>query len=171
MVGRIGIISAISILVGLCTNLEAKELKIGYVSIAKVFDEYDKTKASDKTLEKKGQEKQLDREKYVSEIKKMKDELELLSDKARADKQRDIDSKVEALQRFDRETSEDLRRERDMMAREILKDIDAVIKELGKQEGYNIIFDDRVLLYTSEELDFTNKLMNILNTRYGKTKK
>lgn len=150
---------------------EAKDINLGYVNIAKVFDEYEKTKESDKALEKKSQEKQLDRERYVTEIKKMKDEMELLNEKAKEERQKELDAKIDALQRFDKEARQDLMRERDMMAREILKDIDESVKDVGAKEGFTLVFDDRALLYSGQDIDITDKVLNTLNARYSKTRK
>jgi len=46
--------------------------KIGYVDLARVFDEYQKTKQFDKSLETKGASKQADRDKMVADIKKLR---------------------------------------------------------------------------------------------------
>ena len=58
--------------------------KIGYVDLARVFDEYQKTKEFDKSLETKGASKQSDRDKMVAEIKKLRDEAELYGERLRA---------------------------------------------------------------------------------------
>jgi outer membrane protein len=144
--------------------------KIGYVDLARVFDEYNKTKTFDKTLESKGAAKQGDRDKMVNEIKKLRDEAELLGAKAKEDKQAAIDDKIKALQDFDRVTRDDLRKQRDGMVRDILKEIETVIQNYGKSEGYSFIFNDRVLVYKSETADLTNAVIKVLNDSYAKTK-
>ena len=50
-----------------CEKAFAKELKIAYVDLAKVFDEYKKTKDSEKVLEEKGKGKEAERQKLVDE--------------------------------------------------------------------------------------------------------
>ena len=144
--------------------------KIGYVDLAKVFDEYQKTKTFDKTLEAKGLEKQGERDKMVNEIKKLRDEAELLGAKAKDDKQAQIDEKIKTLQDFDRNTREALRKERDGMVRDILKEIEVVIQDFGKAQGYSFIFNDRVLVYKSEGADLTNQVIKVLNDNYAKKK-
>src|SRR4051812_6720691 len=79
-------------------SFAAGEQKIGYVDLAKVFDDYQKTKDFDKQLEGKGTAKQGERDKMVADIKKMRDEAELLSAKAKDDKQAAIDEKIKSLQ-------------------------------------------------------------------------
>lgn len=146
-------------------------VKIGYVDLARVFDEYQKTKDFDKTLETKGTAKQGDRDKMVAEIKKLRDEAELLSAKAKDDKQAAIDEKIKALQEFDRTTRDALRKDRDVMVRDILKEIETVIQDFGKAQGYSFIFNDRVLVYKSEGSDLTPQVIKALNDKYQSKKK
>lgn len=149
---------------------EAAGEKIGYVDLARAFDEYQKTKDFDKSLEAKGAQKQAEREKIVSEVKKLRDEAELLSAKAKDDKQVVIDEKIKSLQEFDRVTRDSLRRERDQMVRDILKEIDGVLQNFGKKEGFSFIFNDRVLLYKGEQNDLTLQVIKALNDSYVKKK-
>ena len=148
----------------------AAEQKMGYVDLAHVFDEYQKTKDFDKTLEAKGNAKQTDRDKMVNDVKKMRDEAELLSAKAKDDKQAAIDEKIKALQEFDRNTRDALRKERDTMVQEILKEIETVIQSYGKSQGYSFIFNDRVLVYKGEGGDLTAQVIKALNDSYAKKK-
>lgn len=142
--------------------------KLGYVDLARVFDEYQKTKDFDKQLETKGGSKQGERDKMVAEIKKLRDEAELLGAKAKDEKQASIDEKIKALQEFDRVTREALRKERDGMVRDILKEIEGVIQEFGKAQGYSFIFNDRVLVFKTEGSDLTNQIIKTLNDSYSK---
>jgi outer membrane protein len=148
---------------------EAAE-KIGYVDLARVFDEYNMTKDLDKQLETKGSGKQGERDRMVAEIKKLRDEAELLSAKAKEDKQAGIDDKLKVLQDFDRTTRDALRKERDVMVRDILKQIEVVIQDFGKAQGYGYIFNDRVLVYKGEGNDLTESVITTLNANYAKKK-
>ncbi len=141
----------------------AAEFKIASIDLSRTFDEFKKTKEADKLLEGKGSEKKAERDKKVTEIKKLKDELDLLNDKGKKEKQALIDQKVKELQEFDREVRDSLRQERDQMVREILKEIDGVIKDYGSKNGYTIILNDHVLLYKEKSLDVTNDILEILN--------
>ena len=107
----------------------AQELKIGYIDVSTVFDEYKKTVDADANLEKETQKKQEEREKKASKIKRMMDELDLLSEKGRQEKQAEIDEKVGSLKAFDTDTRRDLRKKRDDMVSDILKEIDYRMKE------------------------------------------
>jgi len=142
--------------------------KIGFVDLSRAFDEYEKTKDFDKELEKKGDLKQQERENLVKDIRKMRDELELMNESARASKEKDIEAKIKMLQEFDQDAKAALTKERDDMVREILKEMNSVIQEYGKANGYSVILNDRVLLYGDEQEDLTDEIIKILNDRYRK---
>ena len=142
--------------------------KIGYADVGKIFDEYNKTKDLDKILEGKGNKKQAQREDMVKAIRAMKEEAEMLSDKGKEEKQKQIDGKIKELQEFDRVTSDSLRSERDQMAKDILKEVQGVVEEISKQEGYTMIMNERFLLYSDKANSVTDKVLSALNSRYKK---
>lgn len=168
MVRKLSLIIAGIAALGICAtatpSLAAKEGgKIGFVNLSQVFDSYEKTKTFDKQLEGKAEAKRKDREKIVTDVKKLRDELELLSQDKKAGKQAQVDEKVKELQAFDRDARQTLQKERDTMLREILKEIDGVVKEFGDKEGYEYIFNDRVLLYKNDAADLSQKIIQKLN--------
>jgi len=148
-----------------CPLVEADELKIGYVNLARVFDEYERTKTTDAMLEKKGKQKETELEAKLNELKKLRQSLELLSDEAREAKSREIEEKSEELQRFRTSTARDLRRERDRIAREILEEIQRGIAEHAKANGFSLIVDERSLLYGQPAYDVTTNILKLLNSR------
>lgn len=141
----------------------AKDVKIGYVNLGKAFDEYGKTKQADSVLEKKSTEKEKERQKMVDEISKLKDELELLNDKAKQEKQAVIDDKLKTLQEFINATRDELNKQRDEMVKDIVREIDKVIQDHGKQNGYTIILNDRAMVYGEDVLDITQDIIDLLN--------
>ena len=160
-----------SVSLGAVNSAFAAGEKIAFMDLGKIFDEYNKTKDLDKQLENKGTAKQAERDKLVAEIKKLKDEFELMSDKGKEAKQAAIDEKIKKLQDFDRESRDALRKERDDMARQILNEIKGVIDEVGKKEAYLLILDSRAILYGKEGDDLTNSILKMLNDKYVKGKK
>ncbi len=169
--GAIAILFLASIFLGAANAAFAADGKIAHMDLTKIFDEYNKTKDLDKQLENKGNAKQTERDKLVAEIKKLKDELELMSDKGKEAKQTAIDDKIKKLQDFDRESRDALRKERDDMARQILKEIKDTIDTVGKKDGYSLILDSRAVLYGKEGDDLTNSILKTLNDKYAKGKR
>lgn len=153
--------------------------KTGYIDLSKIFDEYQKTKVSSESLEGEGKTKKAREEKMRLEIRRLKDELELLSEQAKKKRQTLIDQKVKQLQSFIREGTEELMGKKMSMMKEIMGDIETTIKEYGKSQNYDIILNDskmlpyshRALLYRDESLDLTDEIIKILNSKRGKKRR
>jgi Skp family chaperone for outer membrane proteins len=144
-------------------NAFAKEYKIGFVDLAKVSDDYGKTKDYEKNFESQVKAKDAERQKYVEEVRKLKDEQALLSDKAKAEKQTIIDDKIKKLQDFDRTVRDDLIKQRNQMLGEIQKDIDNVISAYSKEAGYDIVLIKQTVLFGGSDLDITAEITKRLN--------
>ncbi len=143
----------------------AEEVKIGYINLGKTLDEYERTKESEKSLEKKLDKKEKERKKLVNEIKKLKDEIVLLSKKGKKEKEDIIDEKIKNLQDFDKELRSELQQERDEALRDILREINKIIRDYGEKHGYTAILNDRVIVYGNEAIDITQDIIDILNKR------
>lgn len=154
----------------LLSNVFAAE-KIAFVDLGMVFDGYLKTKDYDTRLEDSKNKGQKDIDTKVSEIKGLQDKLSLLSDKEKEKKQEEITKKTKDLQEFQRTTETTLLKERDERLKEILDDIQKVVTELAKKEGYTLIVNDRVLLYGDPSMDISKKVLDQLNDNYSKKKK
>ena len=151
-----------------CPLAQAGELKIGYVNLAKVFDNYEKTKASDSALEKKGKQKEAELEGRMNELKKLRQGLELLNDEVKEAKASEIETKSEELQRFRNATARDLRRERDRIAKDILEEIRGMLKEYAEANGFAVILDSRSLVFGQHTYDVTEDVLKLLNSRAKK---
>jgi outer membrane protein len=137
--------------------------KFAYVDLTKIFSEYNKTKTYDKALGDKQSAYESQMEKKVNEVKQAEDKMKLLSEKEREAKKSELDSKYSALDEFKRANLTDLRKEQDEKMKELLKDINEVIKQYAEKEGFTMVFNDRVLVYQDKSLDITDKIIEQLN--------
>lgn len=137
--------------------------KFGTVDLARTFSEYKKTKDYDKALGDREQVYTAERDKKVNELKQLQDKLNLLSEKEKENKKADLDTKVKDFQEFDRQKQTDLRKEQDEKMKELLKDIEDVVKQYSEKEGFTMVFNDRILVYQNKTQDITDKVVEILN--------
>jgi len=147
-------------------SAHAADLKFGYVDLGRIFTEYKKTVEYDKGLNEKQNLYEAERDKKVNEVKNLQDKLSLLSEKEKETKKGDLETKVKALQDFDRQKQTDLRKEQDDKMKEVLKDIEEVVKKYAQNQGYTMVFNDRVLVYQEKSMDITDKVVEILNKEY-----
>jgi len=162
---------AVLLIVSFCTWASlgyAEDLKLGFISLKKVLDDYEKVKDGESQLLKEAEGKNKQREALVKEIKNLREKLDLLSDKQKEKKQKELDAKIKGLQDFTYETRTNLRQNRDEKFREIMKEVKDVIGEYGSSRNYNIIIDDTLLLYKDDSLDVTKDIIKVLNQRYKK---
>ena len=146
----------------------ADEFRIGYIDLATLFDNYERTKQLDSVLEQKGKQKEAELEGKVVELRKLQDGLEILSDKGREAKATEVERKAEELQLFRNRTARDLRRERDKAAGEIFAEIQTAVQEYSKQNQFALVLDERSLLYGREAFDIPQEILKLLNDRYKK---
>ena len=139
------------------------EDKLTYVDLAKVFDEYKKTKGYDKVLEQKQTEYEKKRANMIEQVKKLQQKLSLLSEEERESRKGELEAKITQLQEFDRDTTQDLRKQRDDKAQEIFKDIKEAINSYAKKQSLDLIFDQRALVFYDNKLNITEDILKILN--------
>ena len=157
-------------LVCLTTNAYAAG-KFGYVDLSQTFDKYEKTKVYDDALAsaQSGKEKEL--ESISSEVKSIEDKMSLLSEKEKTTKAKELDDKNKKLKQMGQQIALDLRKERDDKLKEILQDIEKVIQGYAQKNGYDFVFNDRVLLYGAATADVTQDIVDLLNAGYKQPKK
>ncbi|MFH1046379.1 MAG: OmpH family outer membrane protein [Candidatus Omnitrophota bacterium] len=163
------IITVLVLIVALCswtTIAQAQEIKIGYINLKKLLDDYKKVADGEGVLLKQAEGKNAEREKMVNDIKALREKIELMDEKQKVAKQTELDDKVKALQDYTYQTRADLRQDRDEKFREIMQEIKTVIEEYGKSNNYNLILDDTLILYKQETLDVTEPVVKMLNERY-----
>ena len=147
---------------------EAGAHKIGLVNLNRVFKEYEGTKSQEAKLEKISAEKQAERERIVSEIRNMRDELALLNDANREKQRQAIEEKLKGLAQFDQQARDLLREQREEAIQALLKEIEGIVNDVAKQKGLDLVLTDRAALYFTPGIDITQEILAILNQKYSK---
>ena len=147
-------------------GVQAAELKIGFVNPAAVLDNYQRTKDAEAALQQKSKQKQAELEGRVNELKKLRQNAELLNDQAREAKTREIEEKADAFKRIKTQAERELLRERNQMLKDIVGEINEAVAEYAKSNGLSLVVDERFLLYGEDGLDVTDAVLKLLNDRY-----
>ena len=155
-------------LVGAAVPGYGQNEKFAYVDIAKVFDNYEKTKDQDRTLQEAGRKKEEERDALVHQIRQLKDEMVLLNDEAKEKKQGELETKVRGLQDYDQQAKQALGEQRREIVREIFKDIDDTVQRYGERKGLDFIFNEKSLIYHTAHYDATEEILKDLNKSYVK---
>ena len=159
---------SVLMLLGLSLPAFAAEMKVAYVDVGEVFDNYQKTKDQDLVLKTAGEAKEKERNDMMAKIRSMEDELALLAADARATKQEQLIEKKRQLEDFDRSIRQQLAEQRDKVVREIFQEIDVIVQDLSAKAGYDMVFNKRVLLAQKKSFDITTQVSAELAKKYKK---
>jgi outer membrane protein len=158
------------------SGAHAADLKIGYVDLQKALNE--------STAGKKAKEKfTAEVKRAESEITRKKEELErlgaslekqgsMLKDDIKAEKEKDFIQMQKDYERKLKDYKDELQIKDAQYTRGILADLVEIIKKYGKENNYTILFErsETVLLYASDSLDITEKIISIYDSQ-GPSKK
>ncbi len=99
------------------------------------------------------------------ELMKLKEELEkqavLLSDDAKAKKERDFQQNVKELQRFQKDIKEELQQRDTEFTKRILNELFEILQTIGKDGGYTMILEknEGAVIYADAGVDLTEQLI------------
>jgi Skp family chaperone for outer membrane proteins len=144
---------------------EGEGLKMGFADMRKMFYDYKKTKDFNKGLEKEDEKVKKELAKRSEKIKKLRDELGLLSDEAKEKKEPKLREEIKKLDDYRREKIESFVQKKDKMFQEIRDDIMGVASKYAKKNKYDAILDGSVFVYSSEEYDLTDAILKELNKK------
>ena len=145
----------------------AKDMKIGYVDIFKVFNDYEKTKEYDEKLEAKKDVAEKKLEKKKEAIMKFQGKLDLLKEGEKAKEEEKLSKELKEYRDLEREAFTDIRKERDEKMKDIVEDIDKIIKDYAKKNGFNLIINSNAVLYGAKAMDVTDEILKISNKKYS----
>ena len=181
------LISAVAVTFSSAASVHAADLKVGTIDMKAVLDGYYKTKEAEakineaRTQAKKELDERLDVfNKAQEEARKLNDEANKpeLSEKAKAEKSKALNEKLQALGTLQREVQEfQQTRERQLSEQSVrsrnalLEDLNKVIADKVKAAAYDLVLDKSgqslnavgILVYSKDSFDFTNDVIAEVN--------
>jgi outer membrane protein len=147
----------------------AKDMKIGYVDFLKVYDDYEKTKEYDKALEVKKDVKEKELKAKADEIEKMQSKASMLKDKDKDKEKEKIMAAAKDFETVRRQSYTDLKKERDEKMKEIVQDIENIVKDYAKKNNFDLILNGNIVHYAADKsMDVTADIMKLVNDSYKK---
>lgn len=162
---------AISGLLLIAGTVGAADLKIGYIDLQKAINQSAEGKSAKEQISQKVQayEGQVEQRKLA--LQKAKEELDkqalLLSDDARAAKERDYQQQIKDYQRFAKDIQEELQQTDVDLTRKILVEVLKVAEELGAKENFTVILEktESSLVYVDPAIDLTERVVKLYNSK------
>jgi len=150
--------------------------KIAIVDTQKVLDKSLLGKKMKNELEKFRANYAADLEAKGKEIQKLQNEVKILSSSEKTSsvankeefdkKTRMLKIKIYDIKQLDEKYGNDFRKEEIKKFKYTIKIIQEIMDEIGKKEGYLLIKNERGVVYFPEDIDITDKVIKLLDSRY-----
>ncbi|MDD5491295.1 MAG: OmpH family outer membrane protein [bacterium] len=141
----------------------AAGLKIGYVDIASIFDQYSETKKNKLVLEKEIKSKQDTIQKMSDEVKNLREELDAqqstISMEDKKNKAQEIDRKAQELQKFTEDSESELSKKESDLTQNILAKIYAAVQQVGKEKSFSLILDKNNVIFGIDSWNITEDVL------------
>jgi len=151
--------------------------KFGYVAIQKAVIE--SAAGKDAMVKFQGEVKGIEDTilKEKAEIEKLGEVLQkqsmMLTDSVRREKEKDFIRRQRDYERQVKDSKSEVQLKEAELTNDILEDLIPIIQDYGKKNSYTVIFEknERNILYASETIDLTDKVIAIYDAQYNKNKK
>ena len=146
--------------------------KIGVVDFQRVLKNSSAGKAIQAELKSQFNRMQAELEKKKAEIEEIQKSSErqaaVMSKETREEKKRELQIKIYDLKNLEKKYRSELRGNERKKMMKIQEKTLSIAREIGKREGYLIIFDKSVAIYVPKTLDITDKVIQEYNAVYKK---
>lgn len=158
----------------LSTTASAQELKIGVVNAIKVFEQSPQYAAARKNLEAEFSRKESDLIAQQKQVKKLEEKLSrdgaVMSESEVKRLERDIVSRHRKLKNSREEYREDFNLRRNELQSLISRQVAEIVRQVGKDEGMDIILTDGVI-FASKRVNISGKILERLKEKFEASKK
>ncbi|MBI2357617.1 MAG: OmpH family outer membrane protein [Deltaproteobacteria bacterium] len=146
-----------------------EKVKIGYIDLQRAITESQAGKKAKERFEAEVKKAEADLLKERQEVERLKSDFDkrnpLLKEEERRNLEKEVQRRYLGYQRTMREYQEELRQKEGEMTSQILKELEKVVAEVGKNEKFMLIFERAQLLYSDQGIDITNKVIQLYNSR------
>ena len=159
--------------VALAAEVSAQQIKIGYVDLQRALNESDAGKRAKERFKVQVDKLQADLKKQKDQLDALKEQLDKKSSVMKEDDarnlQKDYEKKLRDFERTYKDSQGELQQKDQELTVELLKELQGVIEQFGKEGGYSIILEQSSssVLYGSPDLDLTEQII----ARYNAHKK
>ena len=162
---RIGRVIGMIILTGWLGSVWAADFKIAYVDIQRAVNECNAGKDAKNSITKELEKIQRLNAEKQKELQTMKESLDkqtpMLTPDARANKEKEFQSKVRDYQRWVDDNQKDIQQKTQEKERNISIGLVKLIQKVGADEGYTLILErnESIVLFASKALDITDRMI------------
>jgi outer membrane protein len=151
--------------------LAQSDLKVGYVDLQRALTESNAGRRAKEKFKVEVDKMQATLQKQKDSIERLKTQLEkkgpVMKESERTNLEEDYRKKLRDFERSYKDSQADLQRKDNELTGSIIEDLQGVIQEYGKREGYTLILEvaSSAVLYGSDSADLTDKVIAEYNGR------
>ncbi len=163
--------AALAFITAITTSAAAQEVKIGYVDLQRALNDSNAGQQARERFKKEVDKYQGTLKKQKNDLETLREQLEkkamVMKDEERRSLELDYQRRARDFERSYKDSQGELQLRDNQMTAEILKEINQVIQEFGKQEGYTLILENSssTVLYSSQNSDLTDRIIELYNAR------
>ncbi len=149
-------------------QVNAAELKVGYVQVDKILQEAPQTSESGKKLEREFSPRSQELDRMAKQIKDLEAVLDkdalTISEADRRNKERDVQNLKIEFQRKQRELREDINLRKNEELGALQDRVNKAVQTVSEAEGYDLVVYSGVA-YASKKIDITDKVLKALGKK------
>ncbi len=158
-------------LVGALAGSARADLKVGYVDLQRALNESDAGKAAKERFKVQVDKLQGDLKKKKDALDALKEQLEKKASVMKAEEARtlekDYQRKLRDFELAYKDSQGELQQKDNELTIELLKELQVVIQDFGKENGYSMILEQSSssVLYGAQDLDLTDQIISRYNAK------
>ena len=149
----------------LATNVEAAELKVGYVNTQRIFRDAPAAQKAAKKLEGEFAKRDQELQRMAKQLQGLQENLEknsvTMSENERRAKEKEFGELSREFQRRQREFREDLNLRQNEENAAVIEKANKAIKQIAEAEKFDLILQD--VVWVSPRLDITDRVIKALS--------
>ena len=147
---------------------QAADVKIGFVSVAKILNSAPQAEAASKRLEQEFAPRQKGLVEAQKALRRQEEKLSkdgaVMGESQRRNMENEVRNQARELKRTSDEFREDFNLRRNEELGKFQKQVLEVINSVAKEEGFDLVVNDGATLYFSPQVDVTEKVLKRLTS-------
>jgi len=144
------------------------ENRIAVVNLQSVLNDSKKGRAAIKMLENEFEKKKQELDQKEKDLQGLQDEITkraaFWSDKIKTEKEEEFNKKLKDWRRTQVDLKDEFERKNKNFTDKILMDIIELVKEVGKNDGYDIVIEKQNAIYVADVIDLTPRVIQLYDS-------
>lgn len=147
-----------------------ERVKIGFIDIQRAISDSQAGKRAKDKFQAQVKKVEAELMKEKQELERLKADLDkkgpLMKEEQRRTIEADLQRRYVNYQRTMSDHQQELRQRENALTADILKELEAIVNEVGKMDKFTLILERSQILYSDQAIDITNRVIEVYNNRH-----